>query len=129
MADTVYVVDVGQGLTTAALAASTYKYVAWGTGATQAAVGDTALETAAAPTTVTAETGTQSQVTTTVANDTYQVVATITAGGTLAITEVAILNQATISGASCYLHGTFSAINVGDGDSVQFTIKSKYDQA
>lgn len=129
MADTVYVVNNGLGLVTAALAASAHKYVAWGTGVTAATVTDTTMQTAAAPTATTAETGTQTQQTTTTTNDTYQVVATITAGGTLAITEVGILNQATLSGATMYLRGTFSAINVSSGDSIQFTIKTVFDQA
>ena len=128
MADTIYVVNNGLGLISAALAASSHKYVAWGTGTTAAAVSDAALETAAAPTNVTAVTGTQTQQTTTTTNDTYQVVATITAGGALAITEVGIFNQATLSGATMYLHGTFSPINVSSGDSIQFTIKSVFDQ-
>ena len=129
MADTVYVVNNGLGLVTAALAASNHKYVAWGTGVTVAAVTDAALETAAAPTNVTAVTGTQSQQTTTSTNDTYQVIATVTASGALAITEVGIFNQATVSGATMYLHGTFSPINVSSGDSIQFTIKTVFDQA
>jgi len=128
MADTVYVVNNGLGLVTAALAASSHKYVAWGTGVTAATVTDAALQTAAAPTATTAVTGTQTQQTTTTTNDTYQVVATITAGGALAITEVGIFNQATLSGATMYLHGTFSAINVSSGDSIQFTIKTVFDQ-
>lgn len=129
MADVVYVVNNGLGLVTAALAASAHKYVAWGTGTTPAVVGNTAMETAAAPTNVTAETGTQTQQTTTTTDDTYQVVSTITAAGTLAITEVGIFNQATLSGATMFLHGTFDAINVNSGDSIQFTIKTVFDQA
>ena len=93
MADTVYVVNNGLGLITAALSASSHKYVAWGTGVTAATVTDAALQTAAAPTATTAVTGTQTQQTTTTTNDTYQVVATITAGGSLAITEVGIHHQ------------------------------------
>jgi len=129
MADTVYVVNNGLGLISTALAASNHKYVAWGTGVAAATVADAALEMAAAPTNVTAATGTQSQQTTTTTNDTYQVVATITAGSALAITEVGIFNQATLSGATMYLHGTFSPINVSSGDSIQFTIKTVFDQA
>ena len=128
MADTVYVVNNGLGLVTAELLTSNHKYVAWGTGTTAATVTDAALETAAAPTNVTAATGTQTQQTTTTSNDTYQIVATITAGGALAVTEVGIFNQATLSGATMYLHGTFSPINVSSGDSIQFTIKTVFDQ-
>lgn len=130
MADAAYLVDNGIDLLVDNIVAdSVYKYVAWGTGATGAAATDTAMETAAAPTTATAETGTPSAVTTTTTHDTYQVVATITAAGSLAITEVGILNQATISGATLFFHGTFSAINVSSGDSIEFTLKTQFNQA
>jgi hypothetical protein len=59
---------------------------AWGTGATAAAATDIALQTLAAPTTTTAVAGVQSLIS--AANlQKYQTVATITAGGSLAITE------------------------------------------
>jgi len=127
MADAVYCVNNGLGLITALLAASAHKYVAWGTGATGAAVGDTGMQTPAAPTATDCGTaGTQSQQTTSKTNDTYQVVKQITAAGSLAITEVGIFNQAALSGATCFLHGTFSAINVNSGDSIEFTIKVQF---
>ena len=129
MADAVYVVNGGLGLITGLLAGGSNKYVAWGTGATGAAVTDTAMQTAAAPTNATAVTGTSSQQQTTTANDTYRVVGTVTAAGTLAITEVGVFNQATLSGATCFVHGTFSAINVNSGDSIEFTINTVFDQA
>lgn len=72
---------------------------AWGTGATAAAATDIALQTLAAPTTTAAVAGAQSLVS--AANlQKYQTVATITAGGPLAITEwglhsLAILTDAT----------------------------------
>lgn len=69
---------------------------AWGTGATAAAATDIALQTLAAPTTTTAVTGTASLVS--AANvQKYQSVATITAGGTLAITEWGLHSLATLS--------------------------------
>ena len=129
MADVVKVVNGGLGLVTAALLGSTHKYVAWGIGVTAADAADTALETASAPTNVTAVTGDATQQTTTSTNDTYQVVATITADSTLAITEVGILNQATVAGATMFLHGTFDPIKVNSGDSIQFTIKTVFVQA
>ena len=129
MADACYVVDNGIDLITAALAAGTNKYVAWGIGTTGAAVGDTAMQTASAPVNATAATGTASQQQTTVADDTFRVVATITAGGALAITEVGVLNQATVSGATMFSHGTFSAVNVSSGDSIEFTINHVFNQA
>ena len=126
MADAAYLVDDGLAAIVGELVTlSKYKYVGWGTGATGAAVDDSALQTAAAPTTATAATGTPTAVTDT----TYQVVGSIEAGGDLAITEVAIFSQATISGAVCFFHGTFSAINVTSGDSIEFTLQSVFNQA
>ena len=56
-------------------------------------------------------------------------VATLTANSSVAITEVGILNQAALSGAKMFLHGTFSPINLNKGDSIEFTIKSQFNQA
>lgn len=120
--------DTGKSLTTAALLAqNTVKYVAWGTGAGSALTSTaTALVAAAAPTATTAVTGTPTQQTTTVTNDTYQVVGVVTAGGALAITEVIVLNQATVSGATAYQYGFFATMNVAANDTITFTMKVKY---
>ncbi len=69
---------------------------AWGTGATAAAVTDLTVQTLAAPTTTTAVAGTYSLVGT-AAVPKVQTVATITAGGTLAITEWGLHSLATLS--------------------------------
>jgi len=74
----------------------TQNYHAWGTGVTAAAVTDFQLQTAAAPTTATAVTGTQSIIGSGTAPK-YQSVATITSGGTLAITEWGLFSLATLS--------------------------------
>jgi len=130
MADAAYFTDNGIAyLIGLADTADVLKYVAWGTGATGAAVDDDAMETAAAPTNATAGTGTLAKATTNTADDTIQVTHTITAGGALAITEVGFFNQATLSGAICAFHGTFSAINVSSLDSIAFTLKSVFNQA
>lgn len=130
MADAAYLVDGGIALIVNNIVTDdTYKYVAWGVGTTGAAATNTAMESISAPTATTAATGTVSKQTTNTTDDTYQVVATITAGGDLAITEVGILNQATVSGATMFFHGTFSAINVSSGDSIEFTLKSVFNQA
>lgn len=130
MADAAYLVDAGIALIVNAIdTADVYKYVAWGTGATGAAATDTAMQTAAAPTNETAGTGTLAKATTTTTDDTVQITHTITAGGSLAITEVGVFNQATLSGATCFFHGTFSAINVSSGDSIAFTLKAVLNQA
>ena len=130
MADAAYLVDHGIAYIVGLVdTTDAVKYVAWGTGATGAAVDDDAMETAAAPTNETAGTGTLAKATTNTADDTIQVTHTITAAGALAITEVGIFNQATLAGAVCFFHGTFSAINVSSGDSIAFTLKSVINQA
>jgi hypothetical protein len=118
------VTDVGLGLITALLAASSHKYLAWGTGTTGAAVGDTALETESAEDRTT---GTQSQQTTTTTNDTYRVVGTITATDTRAITEAGVLSAD--DAGSLLGRSVFSAVNLLTGDSIAFTCNFKFDQA
>jgi hypothetical protein len=130
MADAAYLVDLGIAYIVGLVdTTDAVKYVAWGTGATGAAADDDAMETAAAPTNETAGTGTLAKATTTTTDDTLQITHTITAGGSLAITEVGVFNQATLSGATCFFHGTFSAINVSSGDSIAFTLKAVFNQA
>ena len=64
------------------------------------------------------------QVTTTTTNDTLQVVATNTAGGSLAITNAGIFDAST-SG-NLFAKGDFSTINLNSGDSIQFTFKVQF---
>ena len=100
------------------------KNIGWGTGTTAAAVADTALQTEAAPTTAGGRTvGTESRVTTTVTNDTYQVAGTVTAGGALAITEAGLFDAVTAG--NMLLHAVFSPVNVALGDSIAFTFQLK----
>ena len=109
---------------TALTTQGTDKYLTWGTG-TGATASSAGPVTPAAPTTTTAVTGTQSAVTTTVTGDTLQVVGTITASGTVAITEVGLGTSATAATAMTQYH-SFAAINLVSGDSIAFTIKRKY---
>ncbi len=95
-------------------------YVAYGTGAGTAALTDTTLFTE----TGTRVSGTSTQVTTTTTNDTYQVVGTQTAGGTLAITNAGLFDAST-SG-NLFVKGDFSTINLSSGDSIQFTFKTQF---
>jgi len=74
----------------------TQNFHAWGTGATAAAVTDFQCQTLAAPTTTTAVTGTQS-LGGTGAVPLYKTTATITAGGTLSITEWGLHSLATLT--------------------------------
>ena len=100
------------------------KNIGWGTGTNAAAVGDTALQTEAAPTTAGGRTvGTESRTTITNTNDNYQVVGTVTAGGTLAITEAGLFDAT--SGGNMLIRSVFSAINVDSADSIAFTFGLK----
>jgi hypothetical protein len=95
-------------------------YVAWGTGAGTTAATDTTLFTE----TGTRVSGTSSQQTTSVTNDTYQVLGTMTAGGSLAITNAGTFDAST-SG-NLFVKGDFSTINLSSGDSIQFTFKTQF---
>lgn len=126
------VLDLGSGLVTTAgvtklsqdtaVTAGTatfaaMKNVGTGTGTTAAAVGDTALQTAIG-TTATAGTNTNAVVST---NATVTNITTVAYTGTAAVTEFGLFNQTTLSGAVMWDHKIFSAINVVNGDSIQFT--------
>lgn len=100
------------------------KYFGWGTGLTTATAADTSLNAEAPETSTTKVTGVSSRVTTTVANDTYQVVATVTASAIRSITEVGLFDAA--AAGSLYFRGNISAINANPGDSFTFTIKQTF---
>jgi hypothetical protein len=92
-----------------------FNYHDSGTGTTAAVAADTGLETAAGPTT--RATGTQSNPSANV----YRSVGTISYTGSLAITEWGIFADATRGSDTMWDHRVFSAINVVNGDSIQFT--------
>lgn len=98
-------------------------YIAVGTGATAANVSDTTLQTELATSGLSRAAGSVSLVTTTVTNDTAQVVVTYTVSGTAAVTESGVLNAASTGTLLC--RQVFSAINVVSGDSLQITWKVK----
>ena len=101
------------------------KNIGWGTGTTTAAITQTALVTEAAPTTSGGRTvGTESRTTITNTNDNYQVVGTVTAGSTLAITEAGLFDA--VSTGNMLIRGDFSAVNVVSGDSIAFTFGLKF---
>jgi hypothetical protein len=62
--------------------------------------------------------------TTTTTDDTYQVVGTLTAGGTLAITNAGLFDA--VSSGNLFVKGDFSTINLSTGDSIQFTFKTQF---
>ena len=109
--------------TAVSLGASVPKYIGWGTG-TGATTAATDVVTPAAPTSTTRVTGTPTTVTTTNAGDTFQVTGTVTAGGTLAITEVGLFTGAT--GGNMQVYGSFTSIGLSSGDSVAFTVQVKF---
>ncbi len=101
------------------------KNIGWGVGATAAAVTDTALGTESAPTTSGGRTvGTESRTTITNTNDNYQVVGTVTAAGTLAITEAGLFDATTAG--NMLIRSVFTAVNVVSGDSIAFTFGLKF---
>ena len=96
-------------------------YVAWGTGAGTAAAADTTLFTESAESRTS---GTSTQQTTTVTNDTYQVVGTITATAGRTITNAGLFDAATVG--NLYVKGDFTGVVLSTNDSIQFTIKCAY---
>jgi hypothetical protein len=90
---------------------SGFKFHDSGTGVTAAAIGDTGLQT---PTGIARVSGTPGGST-----NVYQSVATIAYNATFAITEWGLFSAATTG--TLWDHRVFSAINVNNGDSIQFT--------
>jgi hypothetical protein len=116
-------VNTGKAIVTNYLAggaATQPKYVAFGTGAGTTAITDTTLFSE----TGSRATGTATQTTTTTTDDTYQVVGTLTAGGTLAITNAGLFDA--VSSGNLFVKGDFSTINLSLGDSIQFTFKTQF---
>ncbi len=99
------------------------KFMEMGVGATgaarTAAVTDTALTTAVE----TRTTGTESVVTTSVTNDTYQVAGTIVATAGRVVDEFGMFDHSTST--SMFFSATFTAaaITLSSGDSIAFTAK------
>ena len=102
-------------------------YMQWGTGSGAAASANTVTTTGTTEARVLA---TPSQITVNVSNDTLQLVATITAAGARAITEVGAFDAAGTgsppTGGNMDLYGDFSVINLISGDSITFTMKTTF---
>jgi hypothetical protein len=62
--------------------------------------------------------------TTTVTNDTFQVVGTRTATGSGTVTVAGLFDAA--SGGNLFLKGDFAGIPLSSGDAIQFTIKAVF---
>lgn len=96
------------------------KYIGWGTGAGTAAVADTTLFTE----TGTRTTGTGAQATTTLTNDTYRVTGTITAVGTITVTNAGTFDAS--SSGNLAVKGDFTGIALVINESIAFTIDTKF---
>jgi hypothetical protein len=103
--------------------------IGWGTGAGTTAAADTTLFTeklvdltTSAGTDHTA--GTSTRQTTTVTNDTYQVVGTRTATGAGTVTNAGLFDAA--SGGNLFMKGDFTGIGLASGDAIQFTCKVQF---
>lgn len=96
------------------------QYVGIGTGAGTAAITDTTLFTEVETRTA----GTSTQQTTTVTNDTYQSVGTVTATGSRAVTNAGLFDAS--SSGNLFMKGDFSTINLATGDSIQVTAKVSF---
>lgn len=113
---------------TAALIALNW-YGQWGTGSGAAASANVVTTTG---TTEARTLATTSQQTTTVTNDTMRNVFTITelSAGPVAITQVGVFDAAGTgsppTGGNMDIYGDFAVINVNLGDSIQFTVNTKF---
>ena len=116
-------VNTGKAIVTDYLAggaATQPKYIGWGTGAGTTAITDTTLFSE----TGTRVTGTTTQQTTTTTNDTYQVIGTATAVGTVTITNAGLFDA--VSSGNLFVKGDFTGIGLTSGDSIQFTFKTQF---
>jgi hypothetical protein len=104
--------------------------IGWGTGAGTAAVTDTTLFTEKdvdlAAGTGTRTTGTSSQQTTAVTNDTYRVIGTRTATGAGTVTNAGLFDNATIGSGNLFVKGDFTGIGLGIGDAIAFTFNLQF---
>lgn len=96
-------------------------FIAVGTGTTAAAVTDTTLQTETATSGLSRAAGTVSLVTTSVTNDTAQILKSFSVTGTVAVTESGVLNASSSGTLLC--RQVFTAINVVNGDTLQVTWK------
>ena len=94
------------------------KWIGYGTGVTAPAVTDTALGTASADARAV---GVPTRVLTTVANDTLQIVGTLTSGSSQAITECGLFDALTTG--NMMARGTFAALNLILNDTLTITFK------
>ncbi len=95
-------------------------YIGWGSGSGTAVVTDTTLFSEILSRTL----GTSTQVTTTTTSDTYQVVGTVSAAGSVTITNAGLFDAAT--GGNLFMKGNFTGVALTIGEGIQFTMKVQY---
>lgn len=128
------IADAGRAVVSARLygtASAAYGAIGMGTGVTAFAAGNTTLGTevkadgtaASGVHAVATASVTASSVTTTVTNDTAQFVGTVAITATIAVSESGLFNADT--NGTLLARQTFTAVNVVNGDSIQFTWKIK----
>lgn len=99
-------------------------FVSWGTGVGTASVSDTGLFSEDTTAGYARVSGTASRVTTSVTNDTFQVVGTLTALANLGITNAGTFDA--VSGGNIFIHGDFTTISLSTNDSITFTVKIQF---
>ena len=99
------------------LSGTVFRYIGSGTGASAATTGDTDLGTQVGD----KQTATVTNTTTNETNDTVHFVATQAYTGTSAITEAGLFNNSTAATGDMLARQVFSALNVVNGDSIEFT--------
>lgn len=121
-----FLVHAGKAIVTNRLisAGTIPEFIGWGTGGGAAAEDDTDLTT---PSAEARTDGVASRVTTTVTNDTYQVVGTIVSLSTQSIDEVGVFDA--ITAGNLFVLADFAAIPLEEDDSIQFTIKVQFTSA
>ena len=128
MADLVVVVDNGLDHVADAilvLGATAPKWIEWGTGTNAPARTDSDLQIPGAEVRTEGTDSVLASVDTGAAADTYRTFGTITeAAGPAAITEVGTWTNLTAG--IMFLRATFSAINLETGNSIEFTIDTKF---
>ncbi len=104
--------------------------VGWGTGVHTQVAADTTLTTEKdvdlTTGTGTRTAGASTQQTTTVTNDTYQVIATRTATGAGTVVNAGLFDNVTMGSGNIFVSGDFAGIALSIGDAIQFTFKLKY---
>lgn len=118
--------NAGLARITSLLAAASW-WFQWGTGSGAAASANVVTTTT---TTEARSAATMSQQTVTITSDTLRAVATITAAGTRAITEVGIFDAVGAAspptGGNMDMYGDFSVINLLINDSITFTFNTTF---